>query len=123
MKILKNEGGFTLIELVVVIVILGVLAVIAVPKYLDIRAEAEKGVVHGVTAGLRGAIAIQHARYLMDNTLTYDDDSIIAAIDQEGLTSLTAALNVLTATFPSGNAYTWTYVDNVTSTPATVTED
>ena len=60
---------------------------------------------------------------LMDNTLTYDDDSIIAAIDQEGLTSLTAALNVLTATFPSGNAYTWTYVDNVTSTPATVTED
>jgi len=86
MKRLKNEGGFTLIELVVVIVILGVLAVIAVPKYLDIRAQAEQGVANGVTAALRGAIAIQHARYLMDNTVVYTDDSIIAAIDQEGLT-------------------------------------
>ena len=58
MKKFKNEAGFTLIELVVIIVILGILAVVAVPRYLNITAEAEKGVATGVTGALRGSIAI-----------------------------------------------------------------
>jgi len=120
MKRLKNEGGFTLIELVVVIVILGILAVIAVPKYMDLRVQAEEGVATGVTAALRGAIAIAHAKYLMDNTQTYDADAIVAAIEQEGLTSLVNASDTITATFPSTNTYTWTYTDNAGTTPATV---
>ncbi|HBF43895.1 MAG TPA: prepilin-type cleavage/methylation domain-containing protein [Desulfobacteraceae bacterium] len=123
MKRLKNEGGFTLIELVVVIVILGILAVIAVPKYLDMRAEAEKGTAHGVTAALRGAVAIHHAKYLMDNTNTYDADAIVAGIEQEGLTGLANSSNVITATFASGNTYTWTYAVRSGDTPAKVTED
>lgn len=123
MKRFKNEGGFTLVELVVVIVILGILAVIAVPKYMDLRVQAEEGVATGVTAALRGAIAIAHAKYLMDNDQTYDDDAIVAAIEQEGLTSLTAADDVITATFPSTNTYTWTYTPMDGDTPAKVAMD
>jgi len=120
MKTLNNQRGFTLIELVVVIVILGVLAVIAVPKYLDIREEAEKGVASGVTAALRGAIAIRHARYLMDNDQAYDADAVVAGVEQEDLTSLVNASNRITATFASTNTYGWNYTARDGNTSAKV---
>jgi len=120
MKTLKNEGGFTLIELVVVIVVLGILAVIAVPKYMDIRAEAEKGVATGVTSALRGAIAIAHAKYLMDNTKTYAASDIVGNLETEDVTVSSPAATSIKALFASGNSYTWTYTARSGDTPAKV---
>lgn len=63
MKRLKNEAGFTMIELVVVIVILGILAAFAVPKFADLRTEARTAAVNGMAAGVRSAVAISMAKY------------------------------------------------------------
>ena len=120
MKKLQNEAGFTLIELVVIIVILGILAVIAVPKYLDIRAQAEQGVANGITSALRGAVAIRHARYLMDNTQTYDETTIEGDLEEEDVTVGINAGGDIQATFASGNTYTWTYTARSGSTPAKI---
>ena len=58
---MKKQSGFTLIELVMVIVILGVLAVTAIPKFIDLKTDAQAAAAEGVAGALTSASAINYA--------------------------------------------------------------
>jgi len=102
---LKRHKGFTLIELIVVIVILGIMVTFAAPKFIDLQSDARTSVIRGVEGSIRSAATLVYSKSLINGTEadatgtvavtggnvttaygypTADTAGITAAIDLEG---------------------------------------
>ncbi|NBV19440.1 type II secretion system protein [Janthinobacterium sp.] len=62
------QGGFTLIELVVVIVILGILAATAIPRFTDLSADARVAKMQAAAGAVRAGSAMYHAQWLVSGS-------------------------------------------------------
>lgn len=71
-----NSKGFTLIELVIVIVILGILAAVAVPKFANLQTDAKKSAVKGLGGAVKAAANIAKAKWLVNDNALADNVTI-----------------------------------------------
>ena len=70
MKGYVKQEGFTLIELIVVIVILGILAVTAAPKFIDLQGDARASALQGLAGAMKGAATLVHGKALVANKVS-----------------------------------------------------
>lgn len=65
---IKSKKGFTLIELVMVIVILAILAAVAIPRFIDLQSDARTASAKGIGGALAGAANILHSQFILRGT-------------------------------------------------------
>ncbi|PTO88613.1 type II secretion system protein [Vibrio splendidus] len=78
---MKRQGGFTLIELVVVIVILGILAVTAAPRFLNLQDDARESSLQGLKGAIDGAAGITYGKAAVEGLEAVSSGKSVEGID------------------------------------------
>lgn len=103
---MKKQTGFTLIELVVVVVILGFLAVTAIPKFIDLTEQAKQANIEGMAGGFATGVSLARAQWEAEGRPQNSDDE--NSVNYDGsilfLTTPAAGNDTLRPGYPMGTA-------------------
>lgn len=120
----KQQAGFTLIELVAVIVLLGILAVTALPRFVNLQGDAKAATLQGIKGAIQGADTQVFAKALLQNATGADAtvtiDSTAYGVNNGHIATI--ALDDLITVDGSGFAFDdWTSVSDLGTLTAPVT--
>ncbi|HHF3071135.1 type II secretion system protein [Vibrio diabolicus] len=119
---MKRQGGFTLIELVVVIVILGILAVTAAPRFLNLQDDARDSALDGLKGAMTGAAGITYGKAAIEGQEAAADGAISIGSSTLGLTyGYPDATSAALALVVDGLTEDWQVKKVDTTAPGTIT--
>jgi MSHA pilin protein MshA len=104
-----NQGGFTTIELIIIIVVIAILAGVAIPRYVDLTRRASDGAARGVLGALRTQNTLLFSQRVLGRTIAAYTMRVIANSMSTGLSGIsrTEAATTFRMTV-GGNVYTFT---------------